>query len=89
MTGAGVKDFFAKVQLAAKDYEEYYKVELQKRIDRKQKEKERRQTESMDRLKKDLDPADRVDPAKPADTAAAPANKSTTLFVRTRDRANR
>lgn len=61
VTGAGVSDFFAQVALAAKDYDVYYKVELQKRIDKKQKEKDRRQAESMERLKRDLAPGDKQD----------------------------
>ncbi len=57
VTGAGIDDFFRQVQLAAADYQTYYKVELEKRVERKKKTEEARKADSMERLKRDLEKA--------------------------------
>eukprot|EP00246_Nothoceros_aenigmaticus_P008386 TRINITY_DN23028_c0_g1_i1.p1 TRINITY_DN23028_c0_g1~~TRINITY_DN23028_c0_g1_i1.p1 ORF type:complete len:374 (+),score=112.45 TRINITY_DN23028_c0_g1_i1:101-1222(+) len=55
VTGEGMEDFFEAVDASATEYLESYKVELDQKLKEKEQAEENRRTQSMDRLRKDLE----------------------------------
>eukprot|EP01133_Synstelium_polycarpum_P001130 gene1130-1292_t len=55
MDGTGIEEFFEKVDLAAEDYEKYYKADLDKAKVERSKEEEDKAHKQWDKLKRDLE----------------------------------